>query len=299
MKVHLYDFRWLDGNTTEFQASVQNKLGKKQVQKGDVISLENCSTPKCAGSMNPEGIWSPCPEHAEGKAKCDLCKMRERNFIFTAFDGFDRSNVNESDLEKISRPHIVYLALFDTNIVKVGVSRLERKELRQLEQGAHFTLFIAETPDGITARQIETLFRKSGIADKVKVSQKRDFICPEITPEEGVSFLRKILGQHQQSLSEHEYLKKFLLKDPTFANWENQYALKKIQENPKGFHSIELKAGESVSGTIISMKGPFLILETAEELLSISTKDLLGREIDFSSKPIGLYLNNAFQSALF
>jgi len=101
MKVHLYDFRWLDENTTEFQASFQNKLGRKQIHRGDFLSLENCSTPKCAGSMNPEGIWSPCPENTEGKAKCDLCKMKERNFIFTVFDGFDRSNVNETDLKNL------------------------------------------------------------------------------------------------------------------------------------------------------------------------------------------------------
>jgi hypothetical protein len=47
------------------------------------------------------------------------------------------------------------------------------------------------------------------------------------------------------------------------------------------------------------MKGPFLVIETPEELVSICAKDIVGREIEFEEKPAGLILQSAFQSALF
>ncbi|MCF7812090.1 DUF2797 domain-containing protein [Candidatus Gracilibacteria bacterium] len=172
MKVHLYDFRWQDESTTEFQASADGKFGRKKLHLEDDVSLSVQSSVFCAGSRTDD-TWSPCPQKATGKAKCDMCKARERNFVFTAFDGFDRSNVTDLDLEQISGSHVVYLALFDESKIKIGVARLSRKILRQLEQGSHATLFIAETPDGIAARQIETLMRKDGIADKIMASQKK------------------------------------------------------------------------------------------------------------------------------
>jgi len=299
MKVHVYDFRWLDEKTAEFQASAEKKFGRKAVKIGDTLSLENCSNVRCAGSMSREGVWTPCPENASGRAKCDLCKMRERNFVFTAFDGFDRTNISESDLELISGPHVVYLALFDTNIVKVGVTNATRKVLRQLEQGSHGTLFIAETPDGIYARQIETILRKNGIADKVKISQKREFLRPEISKSEGEALLRKTFEDHKKSLSEYEQLKKFLLKRPEFSAWDQWYGLDTIKGSGKGFHDIDLKVGEWVSGTIKVMKGPFLVLETDDEFAALSMKELLGREIDFAPRPAGVHLHEALQGTFF
>lgn len=298
MKVLLYDFRWLDEGTMEFQASAENKFGRKKVSIGDDISLNICSGTKCAGSR-ADDVWTACPNQAEGKARCDTCKARERNFVFTAFDGFDRSNVSELDLEQISGPHVVYLAFFDKNMIKIGVSQVSRKLLRQIEQGSHFTLYIAATPDGISARQIETLIRKDGLADKISASQKKNFICPEITKLEGETILREILSRHLKALDDYSHLKEFLLPDPEFKSWDNVYQLRNIEENPKHYHSVQLDEGEFVSGKIVAAKGPFIVLETPDELVSLCAKDLIGREIDFSPSEPGLQLHTALQNSLF
>jgi hypothetical protein len=298
MKVHMYDFRWLNSTAAEIQASSGEQFGKKALSVGNDVSLEICSDVKCGGSF-AENTWSPCPSKSVGKSKCEVCRAREKNFVFTVFDGFNRENVSESDLQKIAGPHVVYLALFDKNLIKVGVSKRERKELRQLEQGAHYTLFIAETSDGILARQIETLLRKSGLVDKIKPSQKKEFLCPEIAEKEGEEILRKVFESHKEVFQDHALLQNFLTKTPEFISWKSAYHLTNIEKSAKAFHSVTLNDKESVSGKIISMKGPFLVIETPDELVSVCAKDLLGREIEFEEKPAGLILRSAFQSALF
>ena len=294
----MYDFRWQDCTTAEIQASSGSNFGKKPLSVGKDISLEICSDTKCAGSF-AEDKWSPCPEKNIGKSKCEICRAREKSFVFTAFDGFNRENINESDLQKIAGPHLVYLALFNKNLIKIGVCKKERKELRQLEQGSHYTLFIAETMDGILARQIETLLRKSGLADKVKPSQKKEFLCPEIAEKEGEEILKEVFESHKEAFSQHALLQNFLAKTPEFISWKSAYHLTNIEKSPKAFHSVSLEEGESISGKIIAMKGPFLVIETPDELVSVCAKDLLGREIEFEEKPAGLILQSAFQSALF
>ncbi len=300
MKVLVHDFRWRDENYCEFSAISNERLGRKVVKIGDKISFEKINSErKCVGSVF-ENKWQPCPQKAVGKQKCDFCRSRERSFIYTVFDGFDRSNVSETDLQKISTPHIVYLAFFDGELIKVGVSHLERKTIRQLEQAAHFTLFVAETKNGIEARQIETILKRSGMADKVKITQKRDFLFPEVTSENGEKVLRNLWETKVSALNEFDKLKTQILSTPEFQSWEKFYGTDQIEKLSKPYHSIEnLKKDESVSGEILAIKGPFLIIDVGEEIVSFCVKDLLGYEVDFTEKPVGINLNSAFQKSLF
>lgn len=296
MQVRVYDFRWRENEgvfSCEFEAQAGGKFGRKKIWLGDTLSLDIRSDVACAGSVEND-IWKPCPNNVVGKAKCEYCRAREGSFVYTTFDGFDQSNLNAEDLQKISGEHWVYFALFADGIVKVGVSKNPRKNLRQVEQGSFATLFIAKTPDGTSARQIETLIRKTGLADKIKASQKKEFLCPEVSnPEES---LRSLLVEKTSALQEYPHLKEFLLPDPQFFAWQETYGLKGFSEN---LHSLSLDTGEWVSGEIVALKGPFIVLKTPDEYVSICAKDLRGREIEFEPKPAGLQLNAALQGALF
>ncbi len=298
MQVHLYDFRWSNDSEFEFQAALENRFAKKPLKIGDNLSMALKSDVSCAGSVR-DGIFQPCQNQTPGKKKCEFCRGREGGFIFTSFDGFNTANYTPEDLAQIQGPHVVYLALFDTNIIKVGVSKLERKSLRQVEQGSEATLYIAQTTDGVMARQIETLFRKSGLIDKVNASTKKDFICPEITIERTEEVLRDVFEKHKNCLNDYENLNSYFLKNPEFKHWGNTYNLDNIKNNSKSFHTIKLQNGESVSGRIIAARGAFLILELPDEIVSICSKDLNGYQVEFDPIPPGLKLNQAFQSALF
>lgn len=299
MQVHLYDFRWLDETHMEFQASYMGRqFARKKVQIGDTLSMELKSSVRCAGSVRDD-VWMPCPDKVFGRKKCEVCRKREGNFIFTAFDGFNTDTYSPEDLALMEGDHVIYLALFDQSLYKVGVSKATRKIMRQIEQGSHHTLFIAQTPNGILARQIETILCRSGVADKIRASMKQDFLWPEVTREEGENFLRKIFSDHIPSLQEFQELQKFVHDHPEFYDWEHIYQMEPWRKTQKSYHDVKLAEGESVSGKLIAKKGAFLILELPHEIVSINTKDLIGYEIEFDEKPPGLNLKQALQSSLF
>ena len=298
MNVLIFEFRWLDEKICEFSGSVGARFGRKKLAIGADFSIEiKSEKKKCAGSFS-ENSWQICPQNFSGKAKCELCRAREKSFVFTAFDGFNFENVNDEDLAKIKFPHLVYFAFFDENLVKVGVCNSSRKNLRQLEQGSLATLFVAATPDGISARQIETIFRQNYFADKIKSATKKKFLSPE-PAENAEKILREIFVDKKKIFSEHPNLENFFEKKPEFQNWEIFYGLPKIRDSNKNLHFVDLKFGEAVSGKIVAIRGPFIFLETDEEIAAICAKDFAGLEVDFSPRPRGISVNSALQKTLF
>ena len=299
MKFHLFDYRWKDESACEIQAIFDNKFGRKEIRIGTFMSMKVCTDKKkCAGSIF-EDKWEKCSQNYKGKAKCELCRSKEKNFIFTAFDGFNQEHITDADLARIAGPHVVYFALFNKGLVKVGVSGKERKTIRQIEQGSHFTLYIAETPNGIIARQIETLIRNTGLADKIKPSQKKNFICPEITEADGKKYLINLFEEKKEALKEHENLKNYILKTPEFKSWKKIFGLHNIEKSNKKFHTVKLEKDESISGKIVAKKGHFLVIETPEELVSVCIKDYYGHEINFKEIPPGLKIKSSLQNTLF
>lgn len=300
MKVYQYDFRWETPENAQIQAHTAGRFARKNVSVGDQLSIEVCSGPACTGNF-VGGEWSPCSENATGKSKCEVCRAKEQkeSFVFTIFDGFNEEYLNETDKEKISGEHVVYCAFFDAGLLKVGVSKKERKVLRQLEQGAYATLFIAETPDGIKARQIETMIRKNGLQDKVLASQKKKQMDPEISTDDAKKFLLETWGIHKTVIEQSGMLRPFLLETPEFHAWEDAYHLPAVRKIQKPHHDVSLSPGEWVSGTVRSIKGSFVLLETHEECLLFNMKDLNGYEIEYEEKEMGLSLHMALQESLF
>lgn len=298
MQVRVFGFRWKATDECVLQAVVDDRFGLRIIRLNDSLSIEVVSDVLCAGSFVHEK-WFPCVDKSSGRSKCERCRAKEGNYIYTSFDGFKKDGFSEQELAQIDGAHVVYLALFDKTLIKVGVSQKERKVLRQLEQGSHYTLFIAETPDGVAARQIETLFRKSGIADKIKPSQKKNFLCPELSEEDGKRILLDLFSTHDVILEAFSYLKEYLLDSPEFCSWSDFYGLPSIQSRKKPLHFISLAEGDSVSGKVVALKGSFVVLETPDEFVFIVMKNLFGRVVDFSEKPDGLRLKEVFQSALF
>ena len=267
MKVLVYDFRWKNENACAIEGAgtsgnFENKFGRKPLAIGEKISLEICSPVRCAGSVE-NGIWKPCPKNSTGKPKCDYCRAIEGNFVFTAFDGFNESSLAPGDLEKISGTHVVYFALFEKNLVKIGVSKLERKIMRQLEQGSHATLFVAETP----LRQIFAE-KKSALAESPHFE---NFLLPE--PEffcwENFYHTREIsAAPHVVKLAENDWI------SGEIVAWKGSFVV--IRTN--------FETG----------KNP-----PAAEFVAIDAKNLRGHEIEFDEKPAGLKMEAALQNSLF
>lgn len=299
MEVEFFDIRWHDTHSVEIQVHNKEKFGKKQYKRGDTISFEvTREAIECVGSM-AEGVWQPCQYQTTGYSRCKSCKAREGSFVYTMFDGFNTDMFNEDDLIKIAGPHVVYLALFDQDILKVGVSGKGRKELRQVEQGSFATLYLAETENGTQARQIETLIGRSGIKDKIKSSQKKESVLPHVNSKEARKTLEEVAEKLPPIFEEYPKLKSQLLKPFEYKLWEEVYGIDQLKKEDQRLHAVSLSEGDALSGTIRALRGPFLVIDTGEELISVCMKDYVGKRLSFTGKAPGLYTKQAFQNSLF
>jgi len=84
----------------------------------------------------------------------------------------------------LSAQHDVYLALFGKDVVKVGVTRSSRREVRLLEQAAHASIIIA-SGDGEAARVLERqIHTQAGLPETIKLATKLEKLTTVATPDE-------------------------------------------------------------------------------------------------------------------
>ncbi|MBI5414870.1 DUF2797 domain-containing protein [Candidatus Peregrinibacteria bacterium] len=299
MPHRIFDFQWKDEKTPQFLCSKDGKLEEKKLVFGENLTLSITSGIKCAG-YEKNGVWNPCPHENVGSRKCPDCKQKEGLSVAQFCDGDNLGMFSSEDLEKLQTPHYLYLALFQKDMFKVGVSSVSRGYLRQMEQGTHFALILAEGMGGILARQAEKFLTKCGIPDKILSSQKKEFLFPDISEEEGKRVLLSAIQKYIPALlHDRPEIKSFLKEPCEFLNFENYFHLQDAKNCQKPLHAISLKLGDILSGKVLSVKGSFLVMETDREKIILNAKDLFGFEIDFIEKPLGMILEKGFQSAMF
>jgi len=299
MSAQIVQFSWENESTPIFTSRENGALSQQRLVFNESFSLEILDGPDCIGFHTREG-WVACPYASKGMRKCENCKQKEGLMIEQFCDGYNLDLFSPEDVERLNTPHYLYLALFQRDLFKIGVSAMGRGLLRQIEQGTHYALILAEGMNGILARQIETLLRRSGIPDKIQLAQKKDFLFPQISPAEGAELLKNIAQKHLTTVFfDRPDIKKFFLPEFTFHDFSSYFHLAVGENCPKNFHNIKLAAGESVSGTVLTVKGSLFLLETVTEKVLLSAKDLIGYTVDLQPKPAGLTLNAALQSALF
>ncbi len=299
MQGRIYEFRWKDEYSPYFRMYSEGRMIEQPIAFGAQLSMEVIDGTVCMG-YEKNGEWNPCPTIEKGVRKCEACKRQEGMPIAQYCDGFNTSMFSGEELETLNAPHYVYFAMFDAGLVKVGVSGSARGYLRQIEQGSHFSLIVADGLWGVPARQMETTIRRAGVVDKIQGSQKKDLVFPHVTPEEGKEELLKLAGQHLPAvLAIYPQFEQHLKNPPEFLEFASYFRLQDAERIQKPLHNPTLEVGEYVSGKVVSVKGPFIVIETDSEKVLLEAKRLKGMKIDFSPKPAGLKKEEAFQSALF
>lgn len=299
---HIFDFRWKENLTPVFQTISGLQWTEIAVKQEKPFFLQVEETPlKCVGNYN-NGEYSPCGTHEEGVKKCDVCKRADEYFPCQFCNGFNCQKFRDEKIENCDASHMVYLALFTSGLVKVGVSRMSRGKARQVEQGSHFTRIFAENLSGIAARRMEHALTQMGFPDKVPSSQKKDFLFPEISRTEGKNILEQKATDANEFLTSHapEY-KKYIITDEKFWDLTTEYAddFKSIENSTNPFHFVTLQPGESLGGTLKMVKGPFIVVDTKDEIVAFSAKDLGGYCVCFDECDEGLHMHDALQSSLF
>jgi len=157
-------------------------------------------------------------------------------------------NKEDRDLEyekKVQlQPHIVYLA--NSSNVKVGVTRKSQVPTRWIDQGAHEAIEIVEVPNRYLAGITEVAL-KDHVADK---TNWRKMLKNDIEDENLVDWRERLKGFIPDEA------KDYYISSNTETNLE--FPVTKYPEKPT---SLNLKKSHNYSGTLVGIKGQYLIFD--------------------------------------
>jgi hypothetical protein len=144
-----------------------------------------------------------------------------------------------------NQPHIVYLAVSDA--VKVGVTRAEQQFTRWMDQGAHASIILAETPNRYIAGTIEVAL-KSVMKDKTnwqrmlknEINHDIDLVEEKGMAEDALPF----------------DLRDYVSGDDTIYSFEYP-----VMQFPVKVKSVGFDKSPRVTGRLVGMKGQYLIFE--------------------------------------
>jgi hypothetical protein len=142
------------------------------------------------------------------------------------------------------QPHIVYLA--NSSNVKVGVTRKQQVPTRWIDQGAHEAIEIVEVPNRYLAGITEVAL-KEYVADK---TNWRKMLKNEIEDEN--------LEEWRNKLAKYipDEAKEYFIENNTETTLN--FPVEKYPEKPK---SLNLLKEQSFVGTLVGIKGQYLIFE--------------------------------------
>ena len=199
-------------------------------------------------------------------ASCDLCIVRPERCHYQ----LGTCRQPEWGEANCLRPHIVYLA--NSSGVKVGITREAQVPTRWIDQGAAQALPIAR----VASRRLSGLME---VAFKEHVSDRTDWRRMLKGEPEAVDLNARrdaLLGQCEQELSnltdEHDHV------DPEIiADAECRAFRYPVLEYPAKVTAINLDKIPQTEGTLLGIKGQYLILDTGV----LNVRKYGGYEIEF------------------
>lgn len=217
------------------------------------IFCSNCG--KKTKTSFGQGFCYPCFQSAPQSAPCiinpELCRAH-------LGEGRDV----EWEEKHHNQPHIVYLAASD--VVKVGVTRLNQQFTRWMDQGAYQTIVLAETANRYEAGMIEVAL-KSVLTDKTNWQR---MLKNEI--DESIDLVEE-KGQIEDALP-------FEFRDAVSSDDTVHVFEYPVEQYPKKVKSVGFDKTPVVEGTLVGIKGQYLIF--SDERV-INLRKHTGYEIEF------------------
>lgn len=171
------------------------------------------------------------------------------------------------------RPFHLYLAYFSADLVKVGITAVERGRARLLEQGAVAHLLIGRGPL-MAARRGEALLGAAlGLPDRVHAAAKRTARTSLPPVAERLARLHQ-LGVRARALADWPEALERLQGDP--ADHSSAYGLDPTGAPTTAGRIASLVPGGGVAGTVRAVVGHDLYLESAAGLLLLDGRHLAG-----------------------
>lgn len=232
----------------------------------------NISQRYCTGWHDLEtGDNHSCPEQATVEDKYHECQACQRRTGFNpAF--YHASSISKQQEVRNAKPHMLYLALFGYNTLKVGISYEGRGLSRLQEQGAWSALVLDIFPNADIARQYEAKIAALGYVHEHLQARKK-FVLFTNTYEEGQG--RKALNEALLRIQNDIGIS---FDKATFHDFFNDYFIK---DAPNMTSILDITKQSRLSGEFIGLFGPYLIAQHEDRLLGVNVKQFIGYRSDF------------------
>lgn len=219
----------------------------------------------CTGKMEDDE-YIPCPQQVKltKNTTCMRCSSPAIPVLECVFEPRCEGERCGSPLF-CTRPHVVYLALY-SNLIKVGMTSEKRFEERITEQGADAAAEIFVCRNRLEARTLE-----KEISARFKIPQeiKPGALMKQWVTAPSMPQMQNVYSTYLQKISTW---KKPLNKDlDTFDKYP-------ITTRPKSPPKIVHSKGKH-TGSVMGIKGRFLVYSTPKGARALDLSDLVGRTI--------------------
>ena len=192
----------------------------------------------------------------------------------------------------------MYLAYFANDKLKVGTAASYRRYERLLEQGALYSIFLANVPNGRLARKIENEVSRLGVTTRVNASYKiNNFVIDrsqeeidQMLMEKYQTILEKISEQCREYLIKPEYNNFTNISDKVRSNLleeSRQLNLFGGMDEPEYKEYDKVSKPENIDGEIKAVVGSLVLLKRNNEYSVVNMKSLEGWIVDFKRKELG------------
>jgi hypothetical protein len=231
-----------------------------------------------------------CPDTAQVDAKYEQCQQCQKRTGFNpAF--YHATSVSEQQEARNLQPHILYLAYFSPDTIKVGISLAARGNSRLLEQGARSAIILETFPSAHIARQYEAKIASlSGFAETVLLRKKLSLLDTPYSEQEAGALLKRAQEKVEITLG------------ITFSKAKTLHFNSRFfpQGTPDLTDTYDCTEKHTISGQVIGMLGSVLFCkqQNQDTLLFIPLKKLVGYRValTYSEEKIDL---PARQASLF
>jgi len=212
-----------------------------------------------------------CPTSAKIENAYEQCAAcQQRTGFNPAF--YHASQISSQQEVRNLEPHILYLAYFGKDTIKVGISHAARGNARLLEQGARFAFVLDTFPSAHIARDYEAkIASMKGVAETIQLRKKITLLKQPISPTEAALALEAVRRDIEQHLS-------VTFNGDEVAWLDSRY----FPHRPNLSMAQDCLDKHLISGKVIGMLGSLLFCEQNDSLLFIPLKKHIGFKVHVS-----------------
>jgi archaellin len=291
MKFHIISPAWIYDDDWKASLAIRDWPGDKnfEFQTIDTNVKYVLKKKACIGSAthHPRYYHKPCVNKIFNVIQCDECKKNNLSYICEICDG-NNCRIPELDYY-CKKPHIIYLAAFSEDKIKVGTSYDKTFINRIIEQGPIIVCKVGTVPNKFIAGNLEkAISQEYNITERIPTSIKEDLLFKKINEENILNNLKQIVNSFKTSTN--EIITNDLIVQPEYINMSKYCNISYLKNLKGNISKYSYKEGELIKGEVKANIGSFSIVEFNDYQYLVNIKKLVGWVID--TEISGAYQSN-------